>query len=131
MKKTCTKCNDTTETESDITNSCSVCGNDNPGFIKQISISDNMSMYDGIRLKKKNDNKTGKKKIEVESRDVWEKNISRDIMVKRKMLINRKDNAYFEEITNPVTGEVIHRCKEKLSDHTGHGNAKKTLCNKM
>ena len=38
--------------------------------------------------------------------------------------INRKDDRYTEIVRDPETGEVIHHCDEKLSDHTGHGSDK-------
>jgi hypothetical protein len=30
-----------------------------------------------------------------------------------------------EHIVNPNTGEVIHHCEEPLSQHQGHGSAKR------
>lgn len=50
--------------------------------------------------------------------------------IKRKMtklyrLIHRDNDLYREKVVDPDTGEVIHFCEEKLSDHKGHGSAKK------
>lgn len=39
--------------------------------------------------------------------------------------INRIENTYEEKVTDIETGETIHYCKEKLTDHFGHGSAKK------
>jgi hypothetical protein len=33
---------------------------------------------------------------------------------------------YYEHIVDKETGRVIKHCEEKLSDHRGHGSAKKT-----
>ena len=40
--------------------------------------------------------------------------------------IDRENNLYFESITDKESGDIIHRKEEKLSDHKGHGSAKKT-----
>jgi len=38
---------------------------------------------------------------------------------------DKKNDRYRETITDPKKGQVIHHCDEKLSDHHGHGSAKK------
>ncbi|OGN86981.1 MAG: hypothetical protein A2158_02275 [Chloroflexi bacterium RBG_13_46_14] len=43
---------------------------------------------------------------------------------KKKRLIDRKEDKYEEIITDSQTGEVIHHCEEKLTEHQGHGSAK-------
>ncbi len=44
--------------------------------------------------------------------------------VHKERLINRGNNRYKEVITDPESGELLHSCEEKLSDHQGHGAAK-------
>jgi DNA-directed RNA polymerase subunit RPC12/RpoP len=44
------------------------------------------------------------------------------VYINRK--IDREDDKYYEEVTNPVTGEVLHFCEEPLKEHIGHGSAK-------
>lgn len=39
-------------------------------------------------------------------------------------VIDREHDWYSEVITDPKTGEVIYKCEEPLSKHTGHGTAK-------
>jgi hypothetical protein len=39
-------------------------------------------------------------------------------------VIDRENNRYFEEVIDPETGQVIHRCEEPLSEHRGHGSDK-------
>lgn len=46
--------------------------------------------------------------------------------VNREMGINRDTNEYFERVTDPDTGEILHECREPLTDHRGHGAAKKS-----
>jgi len=40
-------------------------------------------------------------------------------------LIDRENDLYHEKIVNTETGEVVHELKERLSEHVGHGSAKK------
>lgn len=40
-------------------------------------------------------------------------------------IIDRRKNKYIEKVTDPETGQIIHECSEQLSDHRGHGDAKK------
>jgi DNA-directed RNA polymerase subunit RPC12/RpoP len=39
-------------------------------------------------------------------------------------IIDRGNDSYHEVVTNPETGEIIHECKEPLSQHVGHGTAR-------
>lgn len=39
--------------------------------------------------------------------------------------VDRKNDYYREEVTIAGTGKVIHFCEEPLSEHYGHGDAKK------
>ena len=45
--------------------------------------------------------------------------------MKKERLIDREKDNYKEVITDPETGQVVHRCEEPLSKHVGHGSAKK------
>ena len=49
--------------------------------------------------------------------------------MKKHRLIDRDNDLYEEIIADPETGQVIHHCKESLSKHTGHGNARKKIEN--
>lgn len=46
-------------------------------------------------------------------------------MVHKERHWDKKSDWYFERITDLETGEVIHECEESLSQHRGHGTAKK------
>jgi hypothetical protein len=39
--------------------------------------------------------------------------------------IDRPRDEYLEVVTDPDTGEVVHYCREPLSQHRGHGSAKR------
>ena len=45
----------------------------------------------------------------------------------RLKLEDKKSDKYLEIITNPETGEILHKCEEPLSQHQGHGSAKKKI----
>ena len=44
----------------------------------------------------------------------------------REKTENRRDDRYTEVVRDPVTGEIIHETDERLTDHRGHGSAKKS-----
>ncbi|TAK56829.1 MAG: hypothetical protein EPO24_10580 [Bacteroidetes bacterium] len=43
--------------------------------------------------------------------------------MKKFRLIDRDKNEY--EVRDPETGEIVHKTKQKLTEHKGHGSAKK------
>lgn len=48
-------------------------------------------------------------------------------VVDKFMVIDRKNNKYKEIITDHETGQIIHECEEPLTNHRGHGSAKKKI----
>ena len=44
--------------------------------------------------------------------------------VEKFRCIDRENDRYSEIITDPQTGEIIHKSDERLSDHKGHGSDK-------
>lgn len=50
---------------------------------------------------------------------------SREKHVHKQRIIDRDNDHYFEQVTDYETGEVIHHCEEPLSQHQGHGDAKR------
>jgi hypothetical protein len=44
--------------------------------------------------------------------------------MKLERRIDREENHYYEKITDPDTGKIIHLSDEPLSRHQGHGSAK-------
>jgi len=47
-----------------------------------------------------------------------------DRWVKREMIIDRENDLYEEIVTDPQCGEILHHCREPLTQHKGHGAAK-------
>ena len=44
--------------------------------------------------------------------------------MRKRREIDKDRDTYFEEVVDPDTGELFHRCEEPLSKHRGHGSAK-------
>ena len=44
---------------------------------------------------------------------------------RKERVIDRERNKYTEVITDSETGEVVHECEEHLTQHRGHGSAKR------
>jgi predicted RNA-binding Zn-ribbon protein involved in translation (DUF1610 family) len=68
---------------------------------------------------------TGKPVFESVSGSDYHRNTGQWNQIER--VIDRGNDWYEEKIVNPETGDVIHHCAEKLSNHTGHGSAKANL----
>lgn len=49
----------------------------------------------------------------------------RGIAVKRFQRFDRREDIYCERIVDMATGEVVHEQLEPLSDHRGHGDARR------
>ena len=47
-------------------------------------------------------------------------------LAKLVRIIDRDNDLYYEQVTDPETGKVFHECKEPLSAHREHGSAKKS-----
>nr|WP_314656407.1 hypothetical protein [uncultured Fusobacterium sp.] len=75
-----------------------------------------------IKIKNSSSNKRKEQKI-IKVGDNLTKKTGKFSFLKR--IIDRNNNLYGEEIHNKETGDIIHECHEKLSEHIGHGSAKK------
>jgi DNA-directed RNA polymerase subunit RPC12/RpoP len=43
----------------------------------------------------------------------------------RDLMIDHDNDRYVERVIDPATGAVVHECEEPLSQHGGHGDAKR------
>lgn len=93
--------------------------------MKPTILSTHIKMLTGIRYKHKNPKLTGKKKILSKGFNSY--SFSHDLgkFVNRQMLIDRQNDKYIEIVKDEDTDHLIHYCNEKLSEHKGHGSAKK------
>ncbi len=107
-----------TALENEATN-CSKCGSDKKTI--RIIVEDEVKLYEQIKIKSKG--KRGDRKLNQEHIDGHELSANGNVVDKVRIIDNMND-VYFEEIKD-LDGKVIHKCQEKLSEHKGHGNAKK------
>jgi len=87
-------------------------------------LSSHMKMMVGIRYKVLNPKRTGKKKSVIEGFNSFSYSRDKKKLVSHIRHIDRHEDQYSELVVDPETGETIHRCKERLSVHIGHGSAK-------
>jgi phage FluMu protein Com len=67
----------------------------------------------------------GTKKFAFQDRSGDEFGVKVQRWLKKVRVIDRESDQYREKVWDPETGEVIHECEEPLSQHFGHGSAKK------
>jgi hypothetical protein len=91
-----------------------------------INIVEKIVPHDSLRAKGKHPKRTGKKKVGFESFSGDELHKKTRKWFKKERLVDHDNDRYMEKITDPVTGEVVRFCDEPLSQHQGHGSAKKT-----
>ncbi len=98
---------------------CPVCGS--MTRVIEVSVNDSLELHDSLGFKHK---RHGYKKPIAEgvSGDSFFRRASK--WVRKVRLIDRLANHYYEKVTDPDTGRVIHECDEPLDQHTGHGSAK-------
>ncbi|MCY4351714.1 MAG: zinc ribbon domain-containing protein [Gemmatimonadetes bacterium] len=70
-------------------------------------------------------NQTGKSKIRYERLSGDDLHRKSGKWNKKERIIDRENDRYMEKFIDPETGGVIHHCDEPLSEHQGHGSAKK------
>ncbi len=119
----CAGCGASIATEADaldIRRPCDTCGSTKR--VHSISIMETLKARDGYNLKAK---RADQKKPYVEDRSWPDYSRNRGKFVHQKRVIDRDNDQYFEKITDYETGEVIHLCEEPLSQHQGHGDAKR------
>ena len=112
----CTDCKAALENEA---TNCNSCGSDKKTI--RLVVEDEIKLYDQIKLKSKG--KIDGQKIFQEHIDGHESSANGNIVTKIRTIDNLND-VYFEEIKD-MDGNVIHKSQEKLSEHKGHGSAKK------
>ncbi|MGC1133561.1 MAG: hypothetical protein WA941_12120 [Nitrososphaeraceae archaeon] len=61
----------------------------------------------------------------LESKDVPDIYRKTGRSVRRRMRVDRDNNRYTEEVEDKETGEIIHSVDEPLSEHRGHGSARR------
>jgi len=99
---------------------CKVCGNTRRTI--HASVVETMVARDGIHMKAK---RPGQKRPYVEDMSAPSFSVSRQKHVHRSRVIDRDNDKYMERVTDYESGEVIHEDQGKLSEHVGHGTARR------
>ena len=105
---------------------CPECGSTDQQL--QVEVSETISIYDKLRLNafdSRLPSRTQQKRNQTEIISGHEWSVGLGKWVFKEHVIDKPNDLYRERITDPDTGEVIHECEEPLSDHTGHGDAKR------
>lgn len=99
---------------------CPSCGAFHRTF--EVSIVETLGVLDGTGMNLK---RPGIKKPVIEQFDKPSYSYSRKEYVRHVRVIDREGDKYLETVTPYGSHEPIHHCAESLSQHVGHGSAKK------
>jgi hypothetical protein len=99
---------------------CASCGSIKRNY--HMFIIESVTLRGGLGMKAKH---LGEKRPHIETKDFPNHSTSRDKLVHRELIIDRENDRYYERVTDYESGEVIHECEEKLSQHLFHGTDKK------
>lgn len=99
---------------------CKRCGSNRR--IIDLKISDTIALHDSGRMKQK---RPGFKGFMIYSKFGSSLFRKTNTWMNLTRIVDRLKNSYEELITDIKTGKVIKHVKEKLTDHIGHGSAKK------
>lgn len=89
-----------------------------------VFLSDRVEMYDMLEGKLKDPSRKSKDKERVKFKTGDDLHRKSGKWYDKKQRIDRDSDMYEEVIIDPETGEIVHQCKEPLSEHRGHGSAK-------
>jgi len=87
----------------------------------------NLNLHLNIRFQyrgKSNDKVGNKKRPSFEFKGGQEFSENKQKHVNRHYVIDRNNDNYSEKVTDPDTGEILHKTNVKLSNHKNHGSAK-------
>jgi hypothetical protein len=87
-----------------------------------ISVSDTITMHESLKMKKKSLNFKG---FVSQSVSGWFSSFRYKDGVEKSRILDKEKDEYHEVIKDYKTGEIVHEDHGKLSEHTGHGSAKK------
>jgi hypothetical protein len=89
-----------------------------------VHVEERLALRESIGGKIKDQKLPSRKKVRVEFFDGYEWSVALEKVIKKSRLIDKREDLYHERIEDPETGEIIHECKESLTEHQGHGYAK-------
>lgn len=118
--RTCGAAIDTALDTTDAQTPCQSCGSTERNF--NVSIVESATLRDGIGMKVK---RVGERRAFRETKGIPSFSYSLEKFVLREQVIDRDKDVYFEKVTDYEDDRTIHHCEERLSEHKGHGSAKK------
>ncbi|MBB3045890.1 uncharacterized Zn finger protein (UPF0148 family) [Litorivivens lipolytica] len=122
----CSECGETSDLQPEENGAifCPLCGGTKGKLDVGFSFGVAAQM-DSVRVVGKNDSLPSKKKRRLEYRREHSLTVSTGRMSILERLIDKENDIYREKIIDKESGEIIHSDEEPLTDHTGHGSAKK------
>ena len=99
---------------------CPSCGSSKRRHL--ISIEETLTPLSSLKSIGKDAN--NKKFFEMFSGADWSRRVQK--WIQKLRIIDKRNDYYKEEVVDPDTNERIHYDEGKLSDHVGHGSAKKS-----
>lgn len=103
---------------------CPSCGSTTRRFTK--TLSETIPVRASLDGKKKSPAYASRQRLRVRLQvgDQIEHRTGRWVFKERRTDKDASPAWYFERVSDPATGEVLHECSEPLQNHTGHGSAK-------
>jgi hypothetical protein len=102
---------------------CPKCGSMTRKF--SVALAGTLAATAGLRAKGIDPVKSGRNRVFAELRDEPSIQRSTGRRVRHQRAIDRRADRYREVVTDVESGAVLHSCDEPLSEHRGHGAAKR------
>ena len=87
-----------------------------------IFLGESLALHERIDIRQRQE---GRKKPTFELRSGDDFSHKRLRWMLKERTIDRLGDRYREHVVDPESGEVVHHCEERLSEHYGHGDAKR------
>ncbi len=109
---------------SENTGVCPKCGSNQKTIQLNIVEEAALDIRDSLTGKVKDINFNSKKNPRYEFFEGDDLRKSDSKWMNKSRVIDKYNDKYLEKVTDPETGDVVHHCEERLSDHFGHGSDK-------
>lgn len=101
---------------------CRVCGGTSRVLVRVVT--EQIRVLDGYAFKQKRHSSVGRRRIVAEGFSRYEPS-HKAALVRHDRSVDRDKDRYRELVVDADTGTVLHHDEGKLSEHQGHGSAKK------
>ena len=98
---------------------CPTCGSLARWF--EVAVNESISLHESVGIKARRGG-SGRPFLEAKFGASFFRKTKKWLL--REMTVDRENDKYKELVTNPETGEIIHQCEERLSEHRVHGSAR-------